>query len=58
MVKVIVQGHIVGPTSYDSHPYRSMSINPPIPEIWLLQNLTLKGNGLVPSASGHYLSQY
>ena len=26
----------------NSHPFRSMSISPPIPEIWLFENLTLK----------------
>ena len=28
--------------SIDSHPFNSMSISHPIPEIWLFQNLTLK----------------
>ena len=29
----------------DSCPFRSMSISPPIPELWLFQNLTLKIKG-------------
>ena len=29
----------------DSHPFRSMSIGHPIPELWLFQNLTLKIKG-------------
>ena len=29
----------------DSRPFRSMSIGPPIPELWLFQNLTLKIKG-------------
>ena len=31
--------------SIDSHPFNSMSIGHPIPEIWLFQNLTLKIQG-------------
>ena len=31
--------------SIDSHPFRSMSIGHPIPEIWLFKNLTLKIQG-------------
>ena len=31
--------------SIDSHPFNSMSISHPIPEIWLFQNLTLKIQG-------------
>ena len=31
--------------SVDSHPFRSMSIGHPIPELWLFQNLTLKIKG-------------
>ena len=31
--------------SIDSHPFNSMSIAHPIPEIWLFQNLTLKNQG-------------
>ena len=31
--------------SVDSHPFRSMSIGHPIPELWLFQNLTLKSKG-------------
>ena len=31
--------------SVDSHPFRSMSIRHPIPELWLFQNLTLKIKG-------------
>ena len=38
----------------DSHPFRSMSIGHPIPELWLFQNLTLKikgqGHGWVHSS--------
>ena len=29
----------------DSHPFCSMSIGPPVPELWLFQNLTLKIKG-------------
>ena len=31
--------------SVDSHPFRSMSIRHPVPELWLFQNLTLKIKG-------------
>ena len=31
--------------SVDSHPFRSMSIGHPVPELWLFQNLTLKIKG-------------
>ena len=31
--------------SVDSHPFRSMSIGRPVPELWLFQNLTLKIKG-------------
>ena len=31
--------------SVDSHPFRSMSIEHPVPELWLFQNLTLKIKG-------------
>ena len=31
--------------SVDSHPFRSMSIGHPVPELWLFQNLTLKFKG-------------
>ena len=45
-VKVIVQDHTVGSTSLiDSHLFDSMSISPPISDIWLFQNLTLKIEG-------------
>ena len=43
MNEVTVQSHNVGVTS--SHPFCSMSIGPPIPEIQRFQNLTLKING-------------
>ena len=48
-VKVIAQGHKVGTTPYRlislSYPFCSISIGPPIPEIQLFQNLTLKCQG-------------
>ena len=50
-VKIIAQGHKVGITPY-WHPFRSMSIGPPIPGIQLFQNLTLKIQG-----QGHGWSQ-
>ena len=31
--------------SVDSHPFRSMSVGPPIAELWLFENLTLKIKG-------------
>ena len=45
-----VDSHNMGPTpgvqhSIDSHPFRSMSIGHPIPEIRLFQKLTLKIQG-------------
>ena len=46
MGEVTVQSHNVGLTSYiDSHPFRSMSIGPPISDIQHFQNLTLKIKG-------------
>ena len=54
------QGHIVDPTSC---PFCSMLINPPIPEIQLFQNLTLKiqgqgrgrGQSSKPQSLSHFL---
>ena len=43
--------------SVDSNPFRSMSICPPIPEIQLFQNLTLKIQGQGHGWSGHWKSQ-
>ena len=45
MGEVTVQSHNVGLHPIDSHPFRSMSIGPPIPEIQHFQNLTLKIKG-------------
>ena len=43
--EVTVQSQNVGLASYYSHPFRSMSIGPPIPEIQHFQNLALKIKG-------------
>ena len=45
MGEVTLQSHNVGLTSIDSHPFRSMSIGHPIPQLRLFQNLTLKIKG-------------
>ena len=42
MGKVKVQGHKRSPTSYHCCPLHFMSMDPPILQIWLFQNLTLK----------------
>ena len=44
--------------SIDSHPFRSMSIGPPIPEIQHFQNLTLKIQGQGHGWGGHWKSQH
>ena len=44
--------------SIDSHPFRSMSIGPPIPEIQHFQNLTLKIQGQCHGWGGHWKSQH
>ena len=43
--------------SIDSHPFNSMSIGHPIPEIWLFQNLTLKIQGQGHGWGEHWKSQ-
>ena len=43
--------------SIDSHPFNSMSIGHPIPEIWLFQNLTLKIQSQGHRWGGHWKSQ-
>ena len=43
--------------SIDSHPFNSMSIGHPIPEIWLFQNLTLKIQGQGLGWGEHWKSQ-
>ena len=45
MGEVAIKSHSMGPTHVDSHPFNSMSIRHPIPEIWLFQNLTSKIQG-------------
>ena len=46
MVEVNVESHKVGVTyAINSHPFRSMSISPSIPEVQNFQNLTLKIQG-------------
>ena len=45
MGEVKVWSHNVSLKSINSHPFRSMSIGHPIPEIWFFQNLTLKIQG-------------
>ena len=44
--------------SIDSHPFCSMSIGPPIPEIQHFQNLTLKIQGQGHGWGGHWKSQH
>ena len=44
--------------SIDSHPFRSMSIGPPIPEIQHFQNWTLKIQGQGHGWGGHWKSQH
>ena len=61
-VKVMVEGMLKVTTwvqhSIDSHPFRSMSIGPPIPEIQHFQNLTLKIQGQGHGWGGHWKSQH
>ena len=45
-------------SSIDSHPFRSMSIDPPIPEIQYFQSLTLKIQGQGHGWGGHWRSQH
>ena len=45
MGEVKVESHNMGPNSVDSHPFRSMWIGHPIPELRLFQSLTLKIKG-------------
>ena len=42
MVEVKVPGCIMCSTLFTTHPFHSLPIGPPIPEIWLFENLTLK----------------
>ena len=45
MGEVKVEVTTWGLHSVDSHPFRSMSLGHPIPELWLFENLTLKIKG-------------